>query len=225
MSVKQLSVFLENKEGKLKKAVNAMSQAGVNIRALSIADSSKYGILRLIVSDNEVAIKALKEEKFTVKETDVIVVGVKDEPNGLNTMLEILEKESINVEYLYAFVSSKTDEAIVVVKIENYEDGVKALKDADANLLSKEDLVGVLDLIIASTNKTLEPQKISVVVDPTAKQILIDKGYDPKMGARPMRRIVQKTVENIVASAILSGQATPGSTLHITPNDIEASQN
>ena len=115
MSVKQLSVFLENKEGKLKKAVNAMSQAGVNIRALSIADSSKYGILRLIVSDNETAINALKEEKFTVKETDVIVVGVKDEPNGLNTMLEILEKESINVEYLYAFVSSKTDEAIVVV--------------------------------------------------------------------------------------------------------------
>ena len=133
MSVKQLSVFLENKEGKLKKAVNAMSQ-------VSIADSSKYGILRLIVSDNETAIEALKAEKFTVKETDVIVVGVKDEPNGLNTMLEILEKESINVEYLYAFVSSKTDEAIVVVKIENYEDGVKALQDASANLLSKEDL-------------------------------------------------------------------------------------
>ena len=119
MSVKQLSVFLENKEGKLKKAVNAMSQAG---------------------SDNEAAIKALKEEKFTVKETDVIVVGVKDEPNGLNTMLEILEKESINVEYLYAFVSSKTDEAIVVVKIENYEDGLKALEAANANILSEEDL-------------------------------------------------------------------------------------
>ena len=89
--------------------------------------------------------------------------------------------------------------------------------------LSKEDLVGVLDLIIASTNKTLEPQKISVVVDPAAKQILIDKGYDPKMGARPMRRIVQKTVENIVAAAILSGHATPGSTLNITPNEIEIS--
>ena len=89
--------------------------------------------------------------------------------------------------------------------------------------LSKEDLVGVLDLIIASTNKTLEPQKISVVVDPAAKQILIDKGYDPKMGARPMRRIVQKTVENIVAAAILSGHATPGSTLHITPKEIQIS--
>lgn len=87
--------------------------------------------------------------------------------------------------------------------------------------LSKEDLSQILDLIIASTNKTLEPQKISVIVDPDAKQILIEKGYDPKMGARPMRRIVQKTVENIVAAAILSGQAMPGSTLHITPKEIK----
>ena len=140
MSVKQLSVFLENKEGKLKKAVNAMSQAGVNIRALSIADSSKYGILRLIVSDNETAIKALKEEKFTVKETDVIVVGVKDEPNGLNTMLEILEKESINVEYLYAFVSSKTDEAIVVMRLENMEKAIEVLENSNAKLLDSEDI-------------------------------------------------------------------------------------
>lgn len=140
MNVKQLSVFLENKEGKLKKAVNTISQKGVNIRALSIADSSKYGILRLIVSDNEAAKEALKAEKFTVKETDVIVVGIKDEPNGLNTFLEILEKENINVEYLYAFVSTKVDEAIVVFKIEDYEAGVKALNDAGATLLSKEDL-------------------------------------------------------------------------------------
>ena len=86
--------------------------------------------------------------------------------------------------------------------------------------LSKDDLMKVLDLIITSVNHTLEPQKISVAVTPEAKQLLIDKGYDPKMGARPMRRIVQKTVENIVASAILSGEATPGSTLTITPTDL-----
>ncbi len=86
--------------------------------------------------------------------------------------------------------------------------------------LSKEDLIDILDLIITSTNKTLEPQKISVAISPEAKQILIEKGYDPKMGARPMRRIVQKTVENIVAAAILSGAATPGSTLTITPSEI-----
>ena len=86
--------------------------------------------------------------------------------------------------------------------------------------LSKDDLVKVLDLIIASTNRTLALQKISVTLTPEAKQVLIDQGYDPKMGARPMRRIVQKTVENIVASAILSGAASPGSTLTITPNEI-----
>ena len=88
--------------------------------------------------------------------------------------------------------------------------------------LSKEDLINILDLIITSTNKTLEPQKISINLTPEAKQILLDKGYDPKMGARPMRRIVQKTVENIVAAAILSGAATPGSTLSITPDDINS---
>ena len=86
--------------------------------------------------------------------------------------------------------------------------------------LSKEDLIQVLDLIIASTNRTLEPQKITVTLSPEAKQILIEQGYDPKMGARPMRRIVQKTVENIVASAILSGSAEAGSTLSITPSEI-----
>lgn len=89
--------------------------------------------------------------------------------------------------------------------------------------LSKDDLSQVLDLIIASTNKTLAPQKISVSLDDDAKRILIEKGYDPKMGARPIRRIVQKTVENIVAAAILSGHATPGSTLHITGNEITIS--
>ncbi|MBQ3474007.1 ATP-dependent Clp protease ATP-binding subunit [Candidatus Saccharibacteria bacterium] len=87
--------------------------------------------------------------------------------------------------------------------------------------LSKEDLTQILDLIIASTNRTLEPQKIAVNVSPEAKQILLEKGYDPKMGARPMRRLVQKTVENIVAAAILSGAATPGSTLTITPSEVE----
>ena len=89
--------------------------------------------------------------------------------------------------------------------------------------LSKEDLIQVLDLIIASTNRTLENQKITVSLTPEAKQVLIDKGYDPKMGARPMRRIVQKTVENFIASAILSGAAQPGSNLTITPDDISLS--
>lgn len=140
MNVKQISVFIENKEGRLKSAVDAISSEGINIRALSIADSSKYGILRLIVSDNEKAIKALENRKFMVKETDVIVVGVKDEPNGLNTVLGVLEEANINVEYLYAFVSTKVDEAIVVMKIENCKDIVPILREKNIKLLSKEDI-------------------------------------------------------------------------------------
>ena len=87
--------------------------------------------------------------------------------------------------------------------------------------LSKEDLGQIFDLIIASTNKTLDAQRISVVVEPEAKQILIERGYDPKMGARPMRRVIQKTVENIVAAGILAGAAQPGSVLTITAKDVE----
>ena len=140
MVVKQISVFIENKEGRIKKAVNAISKEGINIRALSLADNTKYGILRLIVSDNEKAKEVLKASNFIVKETEVIVVGVKDEPNGLNSTLEIFENANINVEYLYAFVSSKTDEAIVVIKIEDYEAGIKALSNENANILSEEDI-------------------------------------------------------------------------------------
>ncbi len=87
--------------------------------------------------------------------------------------------------------------------------------------LSKEDLLQVLDLILQSVNKTLVPQKISVAVDDQAKQLLVERGYDPQMGARPMRRIVQKAVENIVAKAVLEGTATPGSTIQITAEQIE----
>lgn len=86
--------------------------------------------------------------------------------------------------------------------------------------LSKEDLLKVLDLILTGVNKTLEPQKITVELDDTAKAILLEKGYDPQMGARPMRRIVQKTVENIVAAAILAGNATPGSHIRLTAHEL-----
>ncbi|MDO5850757.1 MAG: acetolactate synthase, partial [Methanobacteriaceae archaeon] len=140
MTIKQISVFLENKEGRIKKAVEVISKAEINIRALSIADNTKYGILRLIVSDNEKTKEVLKANHFIVKESEVIVIGVEDKPNGLNSVLELFENAKINVEYLYAFVSSKTDKAIVVVKIENYESGIKALKEGNADILTEKDI-------------------------------------------------------------------------------------
>ncbi len=138
MEIKQISVFIENKEGRLKKAINTLSKAGINIRALSIADTSKFGILRLIVSDNEKAKEVLEKDKFVVKENDVLVVEVPDKPNGLNSVLEILDEKNINVEYIYAFVSNKSDEAIVVMRLKDITEGIKALKDNNTNILTKE---------------------------------------------------------------------------------------
>ena len=123
MSVKQISIF-EN----------------INIRALSIADTTKYGILRLIVSDNKKAIDALERDGFIVKENEVIILAVPDEPNGLNSTLAVFDEKGINLEYLYAFVSSKTDEAIVVMRLENMEKAIDALKDSNVKILETKDI-------------------------------------------------------------------------------------
>ena len=133
MVVKQISVFIENKEGRMKKAINTLAQENINIRALSIADTTKYGILRLIVS-------ALEKDGFIVRENDVIIVAVPDEPNGLNTTLAIFDEKGINLDYLYAFVSSKTEKAIVVMRLKHMDEAIALLKDSDAHILEKKDI-------------------------------------------------------------------------------------
>ena len=143
MTVKQISVFIENKEGRIKKAINTLAEEDINIRALSIADTAKYGILRLIVSDNEKAIESLENDGFIVKENDVIIVAIPDKPNGLNSTLAIFEDKGINLEYLYAFVSSKTDEAIVVMRLENMDQAIEALENSSAKLLTEEDIKNI----------------------------------------------------------------------------------
>ena len=140
MSVKQISIFFFYFEGRIKKAINTLGQENINIRALSIADTTKYGILRLIVSDNKKAIDALEKDGFIVKENEVIILAVPDEPNGLNSTLAVFDEKGINLEYLYAFVSSKTDEAIVVMRLENMEKAIDALKDSNVKILETEDI-------------------------------------------------------------------------------------
>ena len=136
----QISVFIENKEGRIKEAINTLSEAKVNIRALSVGDTAKYGILRLIVSDNETAIKSLAADGFIVKESEVVVVVVPDKPNGLNSTLSILDDADINLEYIYAFVSSQPNEAIVAMKVEDTEKAIKVFEKNNAKILKKEDL-------------------------------------------------------------------------------------
>jgi hypothetical protein len=138
--IKQLSIFIENKEGRLKKAIDTISTSNIDIRALSIADTSKFGILRLIVQDVRKTKEILEENNFIVKETDVLAVEIPDEPKGLNKILNILDRSKINLEYLYAFVSKKSNQAIVIIRVENIEEGIKALNEENANILSQKDI-------------------------------------------------------------------------------------
>jgi len=138
MKVQQISVFLENKAGRLSKVSRLLGDAGVNIRALSIADTSDFGILRLIVNDVDLAMNALKESGFTASLTEVIAMEVPDRPCGLAEVLEALDEASINVEYMYAFVEKATDKAVVVFRFEDIEAAVQMFTKLDLSVLSAE---------------------------------------------------------------------------------------
>jgi len=138
--VDQLSIFLENKEGRMLNTLDIIEKLSINIRALSIADTSEFGILRLIV-DNPVKVKEeLEKHDFIVKITKVLAVSIIDEPGGLNKILRILDKHDINLEYLYAFVEQTTYDAIVLLKLENMDDGLKVLKEEDADIIPPEEI-------------------------------------------------------------------------------------
>lgn len=138
MKIKQISVFLENKRGRLFEALNVLSKAGINIRALSIADTSDFGILRMIVNDPEKAKKALENEGFTTKITHVLAVGVKDRPGGLAEVLKILYEKDINVEYIYAFVEKSGEEALVVLRTNNLDKTITLLQEKGVKLLDSK---------------------------------------------------------------------------------------
>lgn len=130
MRAEQLSIFLENKSGRLSEVTKTLGDAGVNIRALSIADTSDFGILRIIVDDNDKAVTVLKSNDFTVSKTNVVAVEVEDKPGGLARILAILDRENINVEYMYAFLDKQSNNAINIIK---FDDNGKAISVLTAN--------------------------------------------------------------------------------------------
>jgi hypothetical protein len=127
MRVEQISVFLENKAGRLAEVARILAEAGVNIRALSLADTSDFGILRLIVNDNDKAKEVLSQHGFTVGKTDVVAVEVEDRPGGLHKILDVLFRANINVEYMYAFVQQSGDNAVIIFRFDNLDEAVKVL--------------------------------------------------------------------------------------------------
>ena len=116
MIIKQLSVFVENKKGRLVAITEALSKADVDISALSLADTSDFGVLRLIVDKPEEAKAVLKEEGVVVKITEVVAAVMDDQPGGLSGMLKILEQANVDIEYLYACIGKATGKALVVIK-------------------------------------------------------------------------------------------------------------
>ena len=140
MLVKQISVFVENARGKLSRVTEVLAENEINIRALSIADTTDFGILRLIVQDPEKAVTVLKANDITVKSTDVIVVEIDDKPSGLNKALVLMRDADVAVEYMYAFVSKNADKAYVILKTDDADKAVSALSAGGVNVIPAKDV-------------------------------------------------------------------------------------
>ena len=140
MSLKQLTIFVENKQGKLVQITDALAKNDVNIRALSIADTQDFGILRLIVTDYDKAEKTLMDAGFLVKCTEVVGVKIGDARGKLSMALDVLDKEGINMEYLYAFMARTEKHAYVVLRVADNAHAEKALEDAGFHLIENADI-------------------------------------------------------------------------------------
>jgi hypothetical protein len=140
MKVEQLSIFIENKSGRLAEVTRILGDVGINIRALALADTSDFGILRLIVNDVEQAKLVLKEKGFTVSKTEVVAVEVPDRPGGLSAILQTLDTERINVEYMYAFVERCGGNAVIIFRFDETDKAIAVLTANTFNILEGERL-------------------------------------------------------------------------------------
>lgn len=140
MSLKQLTVFVENKQGALVAITDTLATHNVNLRALSIADTEEFGILRLIVNDNDTACKTLTDEGYLLKITEVVGVKIGDEPGKLSKALAVLDENGINMEYLYAFMARTEKHAYVVLRVADNAAAESALENAGFHLITDADV-------------------------------------------------------------------------------------
>ena len=140
MKVEQVSIFLENKSGRLAEVTAVLAGAGINIRALSLADTADFGILRLIVDDREKAKTVLKENGFTVSKTEVVAIRVPDKPGGLASVLKVLDGAGINVEYMYAFTQKDSEDAVIVYRFDDIDKALGVLEGSGVSVLTGEEV-------------------------------------------------------------------------------------
>ena len=140
MLVKQVSIFVENKEGKIAQVLNILAKENINVSALSLADTTNFGILRLIVDDPKKAKIILQEKDIIVKVNEVLTVGIDDRPGGLAYVLDVLAKANVAIEYMYAFTGHNKEYATVVFKTNDLEKAYDCLKIKDIPLVEAEDI-------------------------------------------------------------------------------------
>ena len=140
MAIKQLTVFIQNKKGTVVSVTDILSKNNINLRALSIAETQDFGILRLIVNDEKAAEAVLTENGYLIKVIDVVGVKIGDEPGKLAAALDVLDKADINVEYLYAFMARTEKHAYVVLRVEDNAVAEKVLTDAGFKMISEADI-------------------------------------------------------------------------------------
>jgi hypothetical protein len=140
MKVEQITVFLENRSGRLADVASLLAEAGVNLRAAALADAADFGILRLIVNDCEQARQVLKANGFTVSKTHVVAVAVPDKPGGLAEILAAVKRAQLNVEYMYAFVHHRDVDATIIFRFDDVDHAVASLQKAGVRLLSGEEI-------------------------------------------------------------------------------------
>ena len=143
MKVEQISIFLENKPGGLEEVTRILKDAQINIRTLSLADTTDFGILRLIVNDVDMANRVLKEHGLRFSKTTVVAVEVPDRPGGLHSILEVLSKNGINVEYLYAFVERSGENAVIIFRFDAPDKAIEVLQKNGLTVLPGAKLYGM----------------------------------------------------------------------------------
>jgi hypothetical protein len=141
--IEQISIFIENRSGRLAQITSFLGEAGINIRAMSLADTSDFGILRLIVNDVEKAVDVLKQKGFTVRLSHVVAVEIKDRPGELGGFLTALEEAGLNVEYMYAFVQKSGEHAVVIFRFEDLDRAVEAIQAVGSVVLSREKVLSL----------------------------------------------------------------------------------
>jgi len=139
-AIKQISIFMENKYGRMARVAKVLADANVNIRALTIAEAGDFGIVRMVVDDTEKGYKVLRDEGFTVSETDVLAVAITDSPGGLYEIANTLGENNINMDYAYAFVTAKSERAMLILRVDDISGATRVLNEAGIRIATKAEI-------------------------------------------------------------------------------------